>query len=222
MGSEDLFRKRKTKTTTKLARRKAKRSAYDKVLIVCEGEKTEPNYFINLIQYYKINTANVEVDGSCGSSPKSIFDHAFSLWNKENKKGDPYDRVYCVFDKDNHSSYDETIKNISRQVPKGIFYSIASVPCFEYWLLLHFTYTTKPYAGKGKLSIGDVVVNDLKKYLPDYEKGSYNIFSHLFNRIDTAKNNAENSLKYAEINYTDNPTTHIHKLVNYLQRLKQP
>ena len=45
MGSEDLFHKRKAKSAEQLERRKAKRSPYEKVLIVCEGEKTEPNYF---------------------------------------------------------------------------------------------------------------------------------------------------------------------------------
>ena len=47
MGSEDLFHKRKAKAADSLKRRKAKRSSYDKVLIVCEGEKTEPNYFMS-------------------------------------------------------------------------------------------------------------------------------------------------------------------------------
>ena len=43
MGSEDLFYKRKAKISADLERRKAKRARYQKVLIVCEGEKTEPN-----------------------------------------------------------------------------------------------------------------------------------------------------------------------------------
>ena len=45
MGSDDLFHKRKAKQTRDLKRKKDKRAPYDKVLIVCEGGKTEPNYF---------------------------------------------------------------------------------------------------------------------------------------------------------------------------------
>lgn len=40
MGSDDLFKKRKLRR--KLAE---KNVAADRFLIVCEGEKTEPNYF---------------------------------------------------------------------------------------------------------------------------------------------------------------------------------
>ena len=76
MGSDNLFHKRKAKAAKTLERRKSKRSSYEKILIVCEGEKTEPYYFDDLIQYHKLNTANVEIDGSCGSSPKSVYDHA--------------------------------------------------------------------------------------------------------------------------------------------------
>ncbi|MBE8232515.1 MAG: hypothetical protein HAW67_02180 [Endozoicomonadaceae bacterium] len=36
MGSEDLFHKRKARSANKLARKKAKRASYDRVLIVCD------------------------------------------------------------------------------------------------------------------------------------------------------------------------------------------
>ncbi|MGU9957110.1 MAG: hypothetical protein ACNYPI_05595 [Arenicellales bacterium WSBS_2016_MAG_OTU3] len=72
MGSDNRFHKRKAKSDGQLGRRTAKRSPYEKVLIVCEGAKTEPNYFKGCIQFYKLNTANVEIDGAGGSSPKSV------------------------------------------------------------------------------------------------------------------------------------------------------
>ena len=45
MGSDDLFHKRKARTAELHRRRVARRAPYDRVLIVCEGAKTEPNYF---------------------------------------------------------------------------------------------------------------------------------------------------------------------------------
>lgn len=45
MGTDDLFHKRRAKKAKDLRRRKARRDPYDKVLIVCEGSKTEPYYF---------------------------------------------------------------------------------------------------------------------------------------------------------------------------------
>jgi hypothetical protein len=45
MGSDNLFHKRKARQIESLRRKKARRASYETVLIVCEGEKTEPNYF---------------------------------------------------------------------------------------------------------------------------------------------------------------------------------
>lgn len=220
MGSDNQFHKRKAKAADRLERRKAKRSSYEKVLIVCEGEKTEPNYFNECIRFYKLNTANVEVDGICGSSPKSVYERAIELWEAEDKRGDPYDRVYCVFDRDTHETYDETVRRISERNPEDIFYAAVSVPCFEYWLLLHFKYTTRPYAATGKLSVGGEVLKELKEVMPEYEKGNDNIFLSLSQQIEFAKENATRSLKCAKDNHTDNPSTSIHDLIDYLQNLK--
>ena len=59
MGTDNLHHKRKAKQVSRLQRQNAKRKPYDKVLIVCEGEKTEPNYFNELKDHYEINTAKV-------------------------------------------------------------------------------------------------------------------------------------------------------------------
>jgi len=64
VGSEDLFHKRIAKTKTLLSRKKDARSSYERVLIICEGSKTEPNYFSDLVDCLELNSANVEVDGS--------------------------------------------------------------------------------------------------------------------------------------------------------------
>ncbi|VAW46556.1 hypothetical protein MNBD_GAMMA03-583 [hydrothermal vent metagenome] len=60
MGTDNLHHKRKAKSISNLERKKAKRAPYDRVLIVCEGEKTEPYYFSELIDYYRLNSANIK------------------------------------------------------------------------------------------------------------------------------------------------------------------
>ncbi len=220
MGSDNRFHKRKAKSDGQLGRKKYERKPYKKVLIVCEGEKTEPNYFKGCIQFYKLNTANVEIDGTSGSSPKSVYERAVELRKVEDKKGDSYNRVYCVFDKDTHETYNETVERISKFKPRGILYDAVSVPCFEYWLLLHFKYTTKPYAATGNLSVGDAVLKELKEVMPEYEKSDANIFNSLSSKIEIAKTNAAKSLEDAKNNGTDNPSTNIHDLIDYLQNLK--
>lgn len=221
MGSEDLFHKRKAKATRDLDRRKAKRSSYDKVLIVCEGEKTEPNYFNELVDFYKLNSANVEIDGSCGSSPKSVYERALEIYENEITRGDGYDRVYCVFDKDTHETYEATLQSISSMEPGGVFFYVRSVPCFEYWLILHFIYTTKPYAATGSNSAGEMVLRELKKLMPEYNKGLKGVFSKLHDQLEFAKANAIRVEKQALANYSDNPSTNINDLVDYLQKLDE-
>jgi len=79
MGTDNLFHKKRERGIRDLKRKTAQRSSYDRVLIVCEGEKTEPNYFNELIRDKKLNTANVVVEDSRhGSDPMSVVNCALS------------------------------------------------------------------------------------------------------------------------------------------------
>ena len=74
MGSEDLFKKRKARRLKDQQRRIGFCQSYDRVLIVCEGEQTEPLYFESFKQEYDLSSANVVVtDASKGSDPVSII-----------------------------------------------------------------------------------------------------------------------------------------------------
>lgn len=101
--SDKLFHKNREKSKKDLERKKAKRSSIEKVLIVCEGAKTGPNYFEELKDYYQLNTADVVVDGNCGSDPWSVYQHAQELAKEAKIDNDPYDKIFCVFDKDKHT-----------------------------------------------------------------------------------------------------------------------
>jgi len=58
MGRDNHPRERQAQ---KLARKKASRGRYPRVLIVCEGKKTEPNYFEEIRREFRLHTANVRV-----------------------------------------------------------------------------------------------------------------------------------------------------------------
>ena len=219
MGSDNLFHKRRRRPRS-LARRKPKREPYAKVLIVCEGAKTEPNYFNGLKDHYELNSANVEITGEGSSSPAGIVEYAKQRYRKEQKAGDSFDKVYCVFDQDRHETYKQALQAIADARPKAIFHAITSVPCFEYWLLLHFEYTTKLYYGGKTNSPCRQVLDDLKKHIPRYEKGARNLFDELRERLEYAKTNAPRSLDAARRTGTDNPSTKVHELVDFLQKIK--
>lgn len=218
MGTDNLFHKRKAKPDKELKRRKAKREPYDYVLIVCEGEKTEPLYLRELIRDLRLHSANVEVCGEeCGSSPKSVLDFALQKQKDAKKLNDSFDRVFCVFDKDIHESYAGVLASIQKFKE---FEAVPSVPCFEFWLLLHFTYTDKPFSASNGKSICGSVIEDLKTYLPLYEKGQTNIYAATKLNIEDAIRSAKAILAASERNGTDNPTTRFHELVEYLRSLK--
>jgi len=221
MGTDNLFHKRKAKKAGDLARRKARRAPYAKVLIVCEGEKTEPYYFKSLKDHYGLNSANVEICGDCDSAPSSIYSYAKQRYREERDAGDSFDQVFCVFDKDTHTTYQQAVDDIARATPKSTFLAITSVPCFEYWLLLHFNYTTRPYVALPGNSAGHQVLTELRDYMPDYAKGDNDTFSALIGQLDFAKNNAVRALQSAAAINTDNPTTRVHELVDFLQNIKR-
>ena len=218
MGSDQLFHKRKARTSAVLKRKKAKRSSYDMVLIVCEGEKTEPNYFRALIDDFQLNTANIVIaDNSEGSSPINIVNSAL----EEYRKGKEYDRIYCVFDKDRHTTYNIALDKIRRaKLGKGHrIIATTSVPCFEFWLLLHFTYTTRQFDTHPG-SICANVISDIKTYLPDYEKGDVNIYKATKDSLETAITNCKRVDRHCETADTDMPSTKVHELVEYLKNIK--
>jgi hypothetical protein len=212
---------RRAKYGHDLARRRPKRTSKDRVLIACEGGKTEPNYLKEIVQDLGLTSADVEICGKeCDSAPKSVVEFALKRFQEDGH----FDRVICVFDKDSHTTYDAAVNLVkTRRMRKGkTLEAVKSVPCFEYWVLLHFGLTTKPYARSGKRSPCDNVIRDLKKKegFRDYEKGSHGLYDRLKDRIDDAIENARNALEQATRADTDNPTTEMHLLVEYLRALK--
>ena len=71
-------------------RRGPVREAYDYVLIVCEGAKSEPNYFNHLRHAYRLSSANLRVMSADGTDPMSIVSFA-----ERQLKEMKYDRAYC-------------------------------------------------------------------------------------------------------------------------------
>lgn len=222
MGTDELFHRRKAKQAEELARRRAKRERYAKVLIVTEGEKTEPNYFRSLKDHLTLNSANVMITGDSGSGPISVVNFAIQQHKLEKSCGDPFDKVFCVFDKDTHASYQQALQKIDSAKPKNTFLAITSVPCFEYWLLLHYAYTTAQFQTVGgKSGCSKLIDSELKKYLPGYQKTDGSIFEKLVKKLPQAKIYAARSLKESQKNNYDNPSTKVHKLVEYLENIKK-
>lgn len=188
-----------------------------RTLIVCEGSKTEPHYFKALIRWLGLRATSVLVVGEeCESAPISVFGYAEKLYREDGS----FDEVFCVFDRDRHTSFDRACSEISRH-SSGVFRAVVSNPCFEYWLLLHFRYTRAPFVAQGANSPGDMVFKAVKDAWPGYAKGRNDVFSQL-NR-DGKLQQAIEYAKRARLDATAtgelNPSTNVDVLIERLQKL---
>jgi len=218
MGTDNLFHKRKERRAELLHRRRATKAPYDVILIVCEGEKTEPNYFNEFKKAFRLSNANIKVCGQ-GADPLTVVNFAIQTFRQEPE----FDRVYCVFDRDRHTTYHTALDKIRHtRLGKGSkIFAIPSVPCFEFWLLLHFTYTTGPFDAPAGDSICSRVIKELKKHLPAYQKGDQDIFNKTQDKLSNAISNAQKVEQFHQTSGTDNPSTLVHSLVEYLMNLKK-
>ena len=108
MGSDDLFHKRRKRSKESLKRKAARRDPFDVVLIVCEGEKTEPHYLREMRDDLGLNADNVVITGDCDSSPTSVVAAAIRIFEQDSE----FDSVFCVFDRDTHADYDKALNKL--------------------------------------------------------------------------------------------------------------
>lgn len=192
-------------------RREAQRPI-KKVLIVCEGKKTE-RYYFEAFQTNK-ELIRVEVLGA-GKNTDSLVEHAVDLKNKAEKEA-LYSSVWCVFDRDLYPCNPNDKHNFNRaiQLARSNQIKVAySNDAFEIWYILHFDYYTSPlernkYASKLTGLLGS-----------KYEKNDKMMYAKLKSSQNTAIQNAKNLLAHYGGNHnpeSDNPCTTVHLLVEFL------
>ncbi len=114
-----------------LTRRQGVRDVKQSFLIVCEGERTEPDYF----KAFRMTTATVKAVGQAMNTI-SLVNKAISIREADQKKKHHYDQCWVVFDKDDFPAKDFNQAIIlARQNGFKVAYSNQA---FEYWFLLHF------------------------------------------------------------------------------------
>lgn len=194
MGRDNTPKERQRR---QLERKRNQRASYDRILIVSEGSKTEPNYFGEIRVVHRLHTANVVVRPSeLGTAPIQVVQYAKELFEGGDRhrriQSRAFEQVFAVFDRDDHDSYfdalrmaellDGKLRNDARQSIR--FRAIASVPSFELWLLLHYEDIRAPLHR-------DEVMRRLKQYIPGYNKGAANAFATTRNQLDVAVQRAE-------------------------------
>lgn len=180
-----------------------------KILIVCEGSKTEKIYFTAIRRELRLTATAIEVVGGdeAGTAPKSIVEHAKALNSAAKRRREPFASTWCVFDRDDHLRIEEAF-----QQAEGNGYNIAfSNPCFELWYLLHFQ-------DQGAEIHRDNVARQLLRHLPKYAKG-VDVSRHLIPIQAAAVTRAKKLRDYHKRAFepvTKNPSTSVDMLVGFL------
>ena len=190
-----------------LRRRTNFREVRQRFLIICGGEQTEPNYF----RAFRTPKVVVTVQ-AIGKSPREVVEGARKRVWEEQRQGEEYDQVWCVFDRDEFPGGDFNAAIVAaRRNGLRVAYSNEA---FELWYLLHFLYLEtavhrRDYIGRLNTLLGH-----------PYAKNSETMYAELEDRMMEAMRNAERLLaQYEPPNpANDNPSTTVHLLVGELLR----
>ncbi|TCK85080.1 RloB family protein [Albibacterium bauzanense] len=205
------------KRFAKQAKKNKARELVTYFLIVCEGEKTEPNYFKSFPKQVGKIVYDIGFDGG-GISTLKVVEKAIELRDKSKQK---YDRVWAVFDRDSFkaNSFNSAVLKANANDIKCAW----SNEAFELWYLLHFyNRITAMTRDEYKKSIEDAVNTKLgkKKNIFQYKKNDTEMY-FLLNKVG----NQGSAIKWAKelangitgeqfANY--NPQTMVFKLVEEL------
>ena len=190
------------------------------ILLVCEGEKTEPNYFWRLLREDKVaQRFQPRVIAAKGRSRELAVRKAKAAKKQREQQGDPYDEVWVVVDVEKRQD-PEAWKALRADAERHQIGLRLSNPCFEVWFLLHLDW------GGALLLNGDQACAELDKRWRAadlgnaYEKGDPSHYDKLRSLTDKAISKAKSILKRQHVGKDDivecNSATEVHLLVEHL------
>ena len=128
-------RQKKDHRLSNLSRRQGVREIKQSFLIVCEGEKTEPDYF----KAFRMTAATIKAVGQAMNT-MTLVNKAISIREADQKRKRVYDQCWVVFDKDDFPAKD--FNQAIQLAEKNGFHVAYSNQAFEYWFLLHYNLYT--------------------------------------------------------------------------------
>lgn len=166
--------KREAKAAKK--RKVATREKIVRFLIVCEGERTEPNYFRELVKDRYSEVRSEDIVGE-GRSTCALVKKAEEIKDRlERQRQLKFDRVWVVFDKDDFNDFNEAIALAEK---KG-FMAAWSNEAFELWYLLHFVYLDAAIPRADYITKLENEIRKIERYANyNYRKNDSGIYSLL-------------------------------------------
>lgn len=195
-----------------IKRRGPSRQPKIRILVVCEGKKTEPRYLRQFQHHVRNPRVHIEALGPAGVpltvvqtavQQRALADDEAKRQRDENLR---WDQVWAVFDMDDHP-------NVAEAKQLALEHDIAlavSNPCFELWAYLHFS-------DQGGHIHRDKLRAALQKHLPGYDKelafaklhGGYDVAVKRARQLDDAAAHAGRAGR--------NPTTGVYQLTEIIK-----
>lgn len=189
-----------------------------KLVIVCEGKKTERGYFEEIRKSYRLPTLKVKVIHADVTDPLSIVRAAieYRQARKNERAWAKEDTAWAVFDGDEHRDANPDRWNDAIQIARSNNIRLAvSNPCFELWYLLHYRSHTADVTRQRAFRL-------LKSHISDYEKAKTLWPSPLEPLTDEAIRRAKQLASRTETDELQpftNPYTSVYELVESLLAL---
>ena len=210
MGSDDLHKKRRERRAIAQKRVMLERKQRGRALVLCEGETEE--FYVSVVSKSVRDKIVIDVSAQCPTCPLGMLKKAKEIVSQD----EDYDRVFLIFDCDVVTP--EKMSKVITMAKESEFTLIKSDPSFEYWLLVHFNYTRKPFTRLQDKSPSDQVISELKKIngMQGYAKAKSLNMSLLVNNIAEAVTNSKRSISDSQKDGASNPSTNMYVLIDYL------
>lgn len=193
-------------------RRSKSHEPLKRILIVCEGEQTEPNYFRD----FGLSSAEVKVIGS-GCNTLSLVEKTKQIKEElEDKIAAPFSSIWCVFDRDDNPAHN--VDNSIQKAKKYKFNVAYSNEAFEIWFILHFSYVSTALS---RTQYREMLSKNLNI---KYEKNLQGMYKMLLDKQHEALKNAKKLAKAYQESETysaRNPYTDVFVLVEELNKLRE-
>lgn len=197
-------------------RRTATREPKRRLLVVCEGERTEPDYIRGFQRHVRNATVEIEIPDERGD-PKKLVEIAKQRGEQARRDAQrqrdeflAFDELWCVFDRDEHTRFNDAV---SMARGNGIELAVSN-PCVELWLLLHFRDSPGARHRRDMQRL-------LREYLRGYDKGVE--FDAVAPGIEEASTRArrldDDAQSMGEAGR--NPTTSFYRLTDSIARRKE-
>lgn len=197
------------------------RTPKTRILVVCQGAETEPNYFDGLKREQIVRDRfSVRIVSTKGGTALDVVEKARREADDATSRGKEYafEEVWCLVDME-QPGHNPQLADACRLAEKAGFRVALSNPAFEVWILAHFERTARSFLDCGQ-AIAYLNGHCRSAFGQDYDKTDRDIYRRLADRLRDA---LENAKWVREMHFGDesdasrrNSSTEVYRLVESL------